>query len=389
MFNWAFASDLSIVIEFSHTKQMGDGMVTASTIEKPKWHTKGYELDMGWMDQRGEWGAKAQPGKHGLTLDDISIGSYGAPSDHSDNRTGRPRGSTSRRDGFRIGAYSVFTKSDIWLANAASLYEEALQRQWSSATDVPWDSIKPLPDDIERAECQLATFLTEVEFVAGDVPGRWVSWTSPDYMEPRLFLITQIMDEARHLDVFRKRALVNGGGLLQQPGPEATAASSVGSIDVARDFTEMSARLHISGEGSVLTIFRTGELMAYNEAEKRIYRLAAQDESRHVAFGVMHLRYVGETAPERREEIHYYLDDGEEALVRGNQNPLSLDSPSHDALGILLGRGKENIDEGHNISLAIQKRQVKEYIQRVHSAGFSERFENGRANPELMKYIQN
>ena len=216
-------------------------MVTASSTERPKWHTEGYELDLDWVDRRGEWGIKAQPGKRGLTLDDISLGSYGETSDRSDNRTGRPRGSASRRDGLRIGAYSVFTKSDIWLANAAGLYEEALQRQWSSATDVPWDSIEPLPDDIERAECQLATFLTEVEFVAGDVPGRWVAWASPDYMEPRLFLITQIMDEARHLDVFRKRALANGGGLMQQPGPEATATSSVGSIDVARDFTEMSA----------------------------------------------------------------------------------------------------------------------------------------------------
>ena len=28
-----------------------------------------------------------------------------------------------------------------------------------------------------------------------------------------MFLATQAMDEARHTDVFRKRALANGGGL--------------------------------------------------------------------------------------------------------------------------------------------------------------------------------
>ena len=83
----------------------------------------------------------------------------------------------------------------------------------------------------------------------------------------------------------------------------------------------MSSRLHISGEGAVLTIFRMGELMAYNDAEKRIYRLAAQDESRHVAFGVMHMRYLAETEPDRKEEIHEYLDEGERSLVSGSQNP--------------------------------------------------------------------
>ena len=93
--------------------------------------------------------------------------------------------------------------------------------------------------------------------MAADVPGRWVAATSPDYFEPRMFLITQIMDESRHLDVFRKRALANGGGLMQRPN--VTTSGVVGSIDLSRDFTEMSSRLHISGEGAVLTIFRMGE----------------------------------------------------------------------------------------------------------------------------------
>lgn len=346
-----------------------------------------YNLDLSWLDRRGEWGIRAQPGSHGLTLADIQIGSYGDSPDQSDNMTGRPRGAAARPNAYRVGGYVVRTKADIWVANAAMLYEEALQRQWSSATDVPWHSIRPLPDDIERAECQLATFLTEVEFVAGDVPGRWVASTTPDYFEPRMFLITQIMDEARHLDVFRKRALANGGGLMQRPN--ITTSGVVGSIDLSRDFTEMSSRLHISGEGAVLTIFRMGELMAYNEAEKRIYRLAAQDESRHVAFGVMHMRYIAETEPWRKEEIHSYLDQGEAALVAGNQNPAARDNASSEALAILLGGGKDKYDEGLRKLMAIRRRQVKEYVQRIQSAGFGERFVNGRANPELLKYLQN
>lgn len=204
-----------------------------------------FELDLAWFDQRGQWGNQVVPGRRGLTLEDIQVGDYGEVPDQSDNMTGRPRGAVARPDAFRVGSYVVRTKADVWLANAAMLYEEALQRQWSSATDIPWHTIKPLPDDIERAECQLATFLTEVEFVAADVPGRWIANTTPDYFEPRMFLISQIMDEARHLDVFRKRALANGGGLMQRPSV-ATTSGIVGGIDMSRDFTEMSARLHIS-----------------------------------------------------------------------------------------------------------------------------------------------
>jgi hypothetical protein len=349
---------------------------------------QGYDLR--WLERRDIWGERVEvdPRKGGLLLQDVDRGAAAAVPDESRNLTGRPRGAVPRPGVPRVGNYSVRTKADIWLRNGAELYEEAVARQWSSATDIPWHTIRPLPDDIERAECQLATFLTEVEFVAGDVPGKWIAATTPDYYEPRMYLITQVMDEARHLDVFRKRALVNGGGLMRRNGNIQGVVG--GNIDSARDFTEMSARLHISGEGSVLTLFRMGELMAYNEAEKHIYRLCAQDESRHVAFGVMHLQYLGSIDTDRREEIQCYLDEAERALVTGasGQNPAARGLASNAALAVLLGRGEANIDEGMKILLAIRQRQVKEYVQRVRVAGFGERFENGRANPMLEAYIR-
>ncbi|MEE2785387.1 MAG: ferritin-like domain-containing protein [Pseudomonadota bacterium] len=334
------------------------------------------DMQLDWMDQQGEWGMEANPGKQGLTLADVQIGAYGDIPDESDNMTGRPRGAGARKDSYRIGGYAIRSKHEIWLENASFLYEEALQRQWSSATDVPWETIEPLPDDIEQAECQLATFLTEVEFVAGDVPARWISQTTPDYFEPRNVLLAQVMDEARHMDVFRKRALANGGGLM---GATGGTAGVVGSIDLARDFTEMSSRLHISGEGAVLTIFRMGELMAYNEAEKAMYRLCAQDEARHVAFGVMHMRYMSETAPERREEIECYLDEAERQILAGTQNPAGAQAESSESLALLLGGGKDKYDEGVNKLIAIRRRQMQEYQKRVRSAGFGERFDNGRS----------
>jgi hypothetical protein len=346
---------------------------------------RGYKLD--WMALQEEGTPLATNGKGGFLLQEIDRGRHAEVPDHSDNLTGRPRGAVPRPNAPRVGNYAIRTKADIWLRNAAELYEEAIQRQWSSATDIPWEELKELPDDIERAECQLATFLTDVEFVAGDVPGKWIADTSPDYYEPRMFLLSQIMDEARHLDVFRKRALANGGGLMYQArGAQAVFA---GNIDSARDFSEMSARLHISGEGLVLTIFRMGERMAYNEAERAIYRLAASDESRHVAFGVMHLQYLAAAQPDRIEEIQTYLDDVETGLVAGTlgQNPLQRGAVQNAALAVLLGGGKEHFEEGQNIALAMRQRQIKEYVQRVRVAGFGERFESGRANPMLEAYL--
>jgi hypothetical protein len=349
--------------------------------------TRGYKLD--WLRPASTLGDEQQPNmlRGGLLLQDADVGPFAQVPEWSDNLTGRPRGSIARPNAPKVGNYSVRTKSDIWLRNASQLYEEAVQRQWSSAVDIPWETLEALPDDIERAECQLTTFLTEVEFVAGDVPGKWISETTPDYYEPRMFLISQIMDEARHLDVFRKRTFANGGGMMEQtPGGAAG-----GEIDRARDFTEMSARLHISGEGVVLSLFRMGERMSYNDAEKAIYRLAASDESRHVAFGVMHLQYVSQTDPGRTEEIHTFLDEIELGLASGIgvQNPAGQGFAASEALRILLGGGSDpaSLAEGEKIALAVRQRQVKEYVQRITVAGLGDRFQNGRARPEIMQYF--
>ena len=193
--------------------------------------------------------------------------------DVSDNLTGRVAGSIPRPGVAKYGAYPFRTKKEVWGYNLRKLYEEFVSRQWSSATDIPWDTLEELPDDIEAAECQLATFFAQVEFVAADVPGRFIATMSPDYQEVRMALLGQVMDESRHLEVFRKRALANGGGLMRMIDSVTDVVG--GSTDSAREYTELSTRLHIVGEGNVLTLFRLGELMAYNEAEKTIYRRCA------------------------------------------------------------------------------------------------------------------
>jgi hypothetical protein len=331
-------------------------------------------VDLSWLNLDNTWGIQAKPGKRGLTLDEVNIGTYGPPGDEAHESTFRARGAAAREGVPRIGYY-LDKKSDVWSDNATLLYEEAVQRQWSSATDIPWEKLEPLPDDIERAFCQLCTFLTEVEFIAGDTPGQWVPKISNEHFETKLFLCSQIMDEGRHLDVFRKRALANGGGLLQ-----ASPTSSLRTIINARDFTEMSAIMHVQAEGFVQSMFRMGELIAQNDAEKRIFRLCAQDESRHLGFGVMHMKYVLANEPQRREEIHAYLDESENADPETGTFGINV----AEALIVLLGGGRNNTDEGFNRFMALRRRQINEYMHRLEVAGLGDR--RDRMDP-MMKML--
>ena len=329
------------------------------------------DLDLSWLDPGTERGVRAQPDKHGLTVESIQVGSYGQVPEHTSNYTMRPRGAAPRPNAQRLGI-RWDDKAQSWSEAVLMLYEEAQQRQWSSATDIPWQELRELPEDVELAMCELCTFLTQVEFIAGDVPGRWIRHISPDHYEVALFLATQIMDEARHLDVFRKRALANGCGLLEA-GPGATG------FLYDQDFVEMTATLHIMAEGFVQSVFRMGELLAPTEVEKKIFRLAAQDESRHVAFGVMHVKHLLETEPERKEEVIAYLDrqqqlgGGGVSGGGGGGGALIATGPATgESLAILLGRGKDNIDEGYRMLMAIRQKQVRELSQRLKVCGLGD-----------------
>jgi len=333
-------------------------------------------LGLEWLQPGTPWGVKVEGGRKGLTLDEVNKTPYGDVPERSDNFSARIRGAARRPDAPRLTLRHQ-NKSDVWASTIAMLYEEAQQRQWSSATDIPWHELTHLPDDMELAMCQLCTFLTQVEFIAADLPGRYIQQVSADHFEMGLFMATQIMDEARHEDVFRKRALANGGGLLQA-GQGAVALLQI------TDFTEMTTLLHLVAEGFIQSLFRMGELLANNEAEKRIFRLAAQDESRHVAFGVTHMKYLLETEPERREEIHHYLDR-QEGLLGTTQAGLTAGGQSAESLAILLGGGKDKMDLGYQKLLAVRKRQINEYMHRLEVIGMGDRRE--RMNPDMRQFL--
>ncbi|MBI2767781.1 MAG: hypothetical protein HYX53_17935 [Chloroflexi bacterium] len=333
-------------------------------------------LDLSWLNLYDE-PASATPGKKGLTLKEINSGRYADSARGAGDMTYRLRGVTPRPGAQRFGT-NYQSKADVWSENCIMLYEEAAQRQWSSARDIPWATLGQLPEDLERAMCQLCTMLTEVEFIAGDVPGQWLPEISAQDFECGLFLMSQIMDEARHTDVFRKRALANGGGLLAQ------GANGLRTLIEARDFTEMSVLMHVQAEGFVQSMFRMGELIGQTDADKKIFRMSAQDESRHLAFGVMHLKYVLDTEPERREEIHHYLDKADGDAAGGGSGDVTLQEV-FESLCILLGGGKDKFDEGLQKFLLLRKRQINEYVHRLDVAGLGDRRE--RLGPLMAQFL--
>ncbi len=321
------------------------------------------KFDLSWMHANPDgWGTRATPSPGGLTVADVNVGKYGEiPEYGSAHGSMAPRGCEVPPETPSLGCYDVDDRAVVWADNAAELYEEAVARQWSSARDIPWDRLRPLPDDIERAVCQLCTQLTEVEFIAGDLPAKWMWRINHDFHEVKLFLASQIFDEARHMDVFRKRALANGGGLLQaSPGAEGVLRA----IIEAPNYTVASALMHILAEGFVLTLFRHGEFLAPTEVEKKIFRLCMQDEARHVGYGTLHLKYFLQHHPERAEEVHQILDAGEEAMLALTCEPSGIEPRL-----ILAGGGVERMQEGMMRTAFLFQKQVREYLHRLKVAG--------------------
>ncbi len=333
------------------------------------------QLDLSWMQVPTEWNTRARPTKHGLTLEAINIGKYGEIPDVWPYHTEMPRGAIPI-PGVESMGYSIFEKQEVWADNCAALYEEAIQRRWRPATDVPWATIEPLPDDVERAICQICTHISEKEQLEADVLGRWEPDISYGYHEVKLYLATTIFENARAVEVFRKRALSNGGGLgIQSPG------WGFRSIVDARNFTEMLTIQMVLQDSLTLAQYQYLEKYAKNPAEQYIAAHAMQDKARHVAYAISHIKYVMMHRADRRDEIMRYLDKGEGMMLQDDKR----DPATKAAFAIYFGGGKANINEGLQIYNQMRRRAVEQYLARLKWATI-ERAD--RLDPGLKKYIK-
>ncbi len=321
------------------------------------------KLSMKWARVDTERGIRARPGKKGLTIDDINVGSYADVPDVWPDQTMRPRGSYVKPGTVSMG-YTIYAKAEVWADNVGSLYEEAIQRRWAPATDIPWETIAPLSEDRERAMGQLCTALCEYNYMVILALGKWIREVSFGYHEVKLYLSTVLFDAARHFEAFRKRALCNGGRLGVQG-----VGWQLAPIRDALCYSEMAALVFVLNDSFVQSLYQLGGALGHNEAEARLFTLAAQDKARHLSYGVEHMRYLLEHQPERREEVRRYLQKGEEYLAKD----FADDPSSREALAILLGGGLEHIGEGFQKLKTFRARQIQSYLDRVEAAGLDHR----------------
>ena len=96
---------------------------------------------------------------------------------------------------------------------APRLYAQAAAGQWDPATRSTGTPPFDLPPDVEAAVVQVMTYLVENEQAALIVPARFLGRIHPHFREVVQVLAVQVADEARHVEVFTRRAASAGGPL--------------------------------------------------------------------------------------------------------------------------------------------------------------------------------
>ena len=130
--------------------------------------------------------------------------------------------------------FALADKAEVWAADAVRLYAQATAAQWDPATAIPWDAEFDLPDEVEDAVVQIMTYLVENETAALIVPSRFIAQLHPHFREVMQLLAVQAADEARHMEVFTRRALLKGRQLgLSTAGGQASLQTLVEEPDFA------------------------------------------------------------------------------------------------------------------------------------------------------------
>ena len=336
-----------------------------------------YEPKYDWMNKSRQWGMRVRPGKAGLKLGELNTGIYGEIPMHWTDESRNPRGAIPRRGMPPVG-YSVRDKADLWADSAADLYEEAIQRRWAPATDVPWDSIKPLADDVEHAVCQVCTELVgyanvDIESITG-----WQHQMSYGYHEVKQFLATAGFDAARHYECFRKRALVNGGGLgLEGPGMVNRMI-----LESRGGWTEAVVYLLLLRGAFTLTLYRYLGRYAHNDAERFIFGHALADKARHVSYGLDHLKYAIAHVDDQRQIVRTLLFIGEGVVGRDMRDPVLAE-----ALAIIFGGGIVcAADRGMDVFRALMRDYLEMHFDFCRWLGVPR--DPARMPPPLNEYAQ-
>jgi TusA-related sulfurtransferase len=260
--------------------------------------------------------------------------------------------------------WALSSRDRVWTDKLASLADRAARAQWDATRDVPWEAVAGLRPDVERGVAQVMTYIAQNEYAAYYVPARYLAQVNPEYVEVLMWLASHVHDEARHVEVFTKRALAGG----QRVQALAATELSLQTLLDERDFSAAALLLNVLGEGTFLDLLSFVAQHAPDAASATAARLAHQDERRHVQFGIAHIRYRLAHDPDERQRLVAAVEERAAKLV-------SLDGLSpvvDESLVLMAARSAKPADVGA-AGRAVRDllgRMNRNRVRRLRAAGF-------------------
>ncbi|MGI0406037.1 ferritin-like domain-containing protein [Helicobacter himalayensis] len=258
--------------------------------------------------------------------------------------------------------FELTSKQEVWSEKLGKLYEDSKLSQWSATNDIAWSEIPQYSPALEFATAQIMTYLVENEFSALYVPSKFLSKISPYYYEVPLLLSSIIGDEARHIEVFIKRANATGLGLQYST---RTTQQSLFTLFKEDDYLKSSFLLHIMGEGTFVDLLHFLESHAKDAPTKKLLYLARKDEMRHVAYGMNNIKNALLCNPQKVEILKNAVFKRKQYLDElSGESTLLLES-----LCVFAGGGeqsaqvKKGFEKLENLKAKMQKNRTKRLVE--------------------------
>ncbi|WP_066254148.1 hypothetical protein [Hydrogenophaga flava] len=261
--------------------------------------------------------------------------------------------------------FALNRRDELWAATAGELYRQAAAAQWDPEAAIDWQAPFELPDAVETAVVQVMTYLIENENAALLVPARHLGQIHPHYREVMQLLALQCADEARHVEVFTRRATLKG----REPGlSTAGGQTSLRTLFEASDFSQATFLLSVLGEGTFVNLLNFLHAHAPDPVTRQIARLTARDEARHVAFGMAHLEHRLSVQPDYQIRLRNAMEQRYDEL----STSAGLNEEVFDAL-VLLAAGSltpEAVRHGHQAVQTLKQEMAGGRKARLSRLGF-------------------
>jgi hypothetical protein len=230
---------------------------------------------------------------------------------------------------------------------------------------VSWDAKVDLQPEIEGAVVQVMTYLVENEYAALQIPARFIARLHPHFREVMQLLAIQVADEARHVEVFTRRAML----VSEEMGMSgAGGRASLQTLLDEPDFSLASFLLSVLGEGSFLDLLAFIAKHAPDPVTREVASLARRDERRHVAFGMAHLKYAVNADRSMLGKLRSAAERRHDALA----STAGLNRDVFDALIILAAHAwtADSIKTGWNAVQELQQDMDNGRRRRLAQLGF-------------------